>query len=62
MSRTITEDTIKALAAASGIDLTDSEVQELLPQTIGLFSGLDNLVDEGLTNSEPSIVFTPESE
>ena len=62
MPRTITEDTIKALAAASGIDLTDSEVRELLPQTIGLFSGLDKLVDEGLTNSEPSIVFTPESE
>ena len=62
MPRTITEDTIKALAAASGIDLTDSEVQELLPQTIGLFSGLDKLADEGLTNSEPSIAFTPESE
>ena len=62
MSREITADSLKAMAAINGIELTDSELEELLPQTVGLVGGLDNLVKEGLTNAEPAIVFTPESE
>lgn len=62
MSRNINADSIKAMAALNGIELTDTEAKELLPQTVGLADGLDDLVNHGMTMAEPAIVFTPESE
>ncbi|MCH8206723.1 MAG: hypothetical protein IH956_06930 [Chloroflexi bacterium] len=53
----ITKDTLRAMAAASGLELTDQQLDELLPQAQRSVEGLKGLEALDLQDIEPAVTF-----
>ena len=53
----ITKDTLRAMAAASGLDLTDQQLDDLLPQVQRSVEGIERLEALELQDVEPAVSF-----
>ena len=58
----ITRDALRAMAAASGLELTDQQLDELLPQVQRSVEGLDGLEVLDLQDVEPAVLFKADPE
>ena len=58
----ITKDALRAMAAASGLELSDEQLDELLPQVLRSVDGLDDLDVLDLQDVEPAVLFKTDQE
>ena len=58
----VTKETIRAMAAASGLQLSDEQMTELLPQVQQSVDGLDGLEVLDLQDVEPALLFKADQE
>lgn len=60
--RVITVETLRAMASASGLDLTDDQLDDLLPQVQRSVDELERLDILNLQDVEPAVQFRADSE
>ena len=60
--RVITVETLRAMASASGLDLTDDQLDDLLPQVQRSVDELERLDILELQDVEPAVLFRADSE
>ena len=60
--RVITVETLRAMASASGLDLTDDQLDDLLPQVQRSVDELERLDILELQDVEPAVQFRANSE
>ena len=60
--RVITVETLRAMASASGLDLTDDQLDDLLPQVQRSVDELERLDILDLQDVEPAVQFRANSE
>lgn len=60
--RRVTKDTLKALAAMLGLDLSDDTLDELLPQVQRTTESMSELDDLDLESVEPAVTFKADRE
>ena len=60
--RVITVETLRAMASASGLDLTDDQLDDLLPQVQRSVDELERLDILDLQDVEPAVLFRADSE
>ena len=53
----VTKETLRAMAELSGLELSDEELEELLPQVQRTVEGMEGLNILNLENVEPAVVF-----
>jgi Asp-tRNA(Asn)/Glu-tRNA(Gln) amidotransferase C subunit len=58
----VSKDAFRAMAGLSGLELTDDELEELLPQVQRTFEGMVGLDVLNLGDVEPAISFKAEEE
>ena len=58
----LTRESVAEIAKYAGLDLSESELDELLPQLEGLQSGIDKLNALPLKDVEPATIFTLQPE
>ena len=58
----ITRDTLQAMAAASGLEFTDQQLDELLPQVQRSAEGIEGLEARELQDVEPAVSFKIDAE
>ena len=56
----VTTDTIKAMAALVGLEVSDSKLEELLPQVQRMVDGMAGVDVLALQDVEPAIIFQTE--
>ena len=58
----ITKEALRAMANLSGLEISDQQLEELLPQVQRVVEGLEGLDVLNLEAIEPAVVFKPETE
>ena len=58
----ITKEALRAMANLSGLEISDQQLEELLPQVQRVVEGLEGLDVLNLEEIEPAVVFKPETE
>jgi len=58
----VTKEALRALANLSGLELSEGQLEGLLPQVQRVVEGLEGLDVLNLEDIEPAVVFKPETE